>query len=140
MSMGWILFRAMFSLLLPLSSPYAASAQCIAPASLQAKLRAPNVATYVELGGWFMDRHQYSCASDAYREASRLQPGSARLLYLAGLSLASAGRPDEAIPPLEDAIKIAPNGLKAHLLLASTFAQMQRDEEAKQQWQAALKI
>lgn len=138
--MRWISPRvALF--FLSLTANCAVAQQCAPPAAFREKLRtAPNVATYAELGGWFMDRHQYSCASDAYRKASRLEPGSSRLLYLAGVSLVSAGRPDEAIPMLENAVKIAPKTLKNHLLLASAFQQTQHPTEAKQQWQAALQI
>ena len=125
---------------MPLTALYA-SAQCRPPAGLEQKLRStPNVATYSEMGGWFMDRHEYVCASEAYRKAWNLEPGSSRLSYLVGLSLVSAGRPEEAILPLEDSVKVAPKALKPHLLLASALDRAQRDREAKQEWEAALKI
>lgn len=140
MSIRFICSRTTLALVLPLTALYA-RAQCSPPAGVDEKLRStPNVAAYSELGGWFMNRHQYDCASEAYRKAWNLQPGSSRLSYLVGLSLVSAGHPDDAILPLENAIKVAPNALKPRLLLASAFEQAQRDAEAKAQWQAAVKI
>lgn len=140
MSIRFICPRTTLVLVLPLTAVYA-RAQCHPPASLQPRLGStPNVSTYSELGSWFMNRHQYDCASEAYRKAWNLEPGSSRLSYLVGLSLVSAGHPEEAIPPLENAVKVAPNALKPRLLLASALEQAQRGAEAKLQWQAALKI
>ena len=140
MLIRFICSRARLALILPLTALYA-SAQCTPPAGLEEKLHStPSVDTYSELGGWFMNRHRYDCASEAYRKALNLQPASSRLSYLVGLSLVSAGHPDEAILPLENAVKVSPNALKLRLLLASALEQTEREAEAKPQWQAALKI
>lgn len=140
MSIRFICSRASLALVLPLCAVYA-SARCSPPPGLEEKVTStPNVATYSEVGGWFMNRHQYDCASEAYGKALKLEPGSSRLSYLVGLSLVSAGHAEEAIPPLENAVEVAPNALKPHLLLASAFEHLQRDQEAKHEWQAALKI
>jgi len=114
---------------------------CTPPADLRAKLLGkPTAETYTEIGTWFGNRRQYHCAVDAYRSALGLSPGSAKLSYLLGLSLYSEGKLEEAVPALQESIAIAPDRLKPRLLLGSALVQLQRKTEAKEQWQAALKI
>ncbi len=134
--------RGSLVLLLTLIGENAAGAgPCTPPQTLQTKLRAnANVATYTELGTWFGDHKQFGCASEAYREALKLEPNSARLPYLLGLSLYSEGRLDEAVAALQQSIEIAPAKLKPHLILAAALERLERKTEAKEQWQAALKI
>jgi tetratricopeptide (TPR) repeat protein len=116
-------------------------AACTAPQSLQAKLRAhPDVQTYIELGTWFGDHRNYDCAVETFREALKLEPGSAELYYLVGLTFYSAGRPEEAIEPLGRSIYLLPEVLKPHLVLGAAYDQLHRREEADAQWEAALQI
>jgi tetratricopeptide (TPR) repeat protein len=118
-----------------------AAGTCTPPAALQAELRVrPNAATYTDLGTWFGDRQQFVCASEAYREALNLEPGSSRLSYLLGLSLYSAGHLQEAVPALQQSLDLAPHKLKPRLILAAALERLQRKADAKEQWQAALKI
>src|SRR5260370_40534605 len=99
-----------------------ADAACVAPQSLQAKLRIHYDAnTYAEVGTWFGDQRQYVCASEAYRAALKLEPGSSRLSYLLGLSLYSSGNLEEAVSALQQSIDIAPDVLKPHLILAAAL-------------------
>ena len=124
-----------------LSIAPAAIAACTPPPAIEAKLRLhADVSVYEELGSWFGDRHQFACAAQAYREAIGLSPGSPRLLYLLGLSLYSAGNVEQAIPPLQQSIDIAPEVLKPHLLLGTAYAQLKQYPQANAQWQAAVKI
>src|ERR1700722_5125957 len=114
---------------------------CSAPPALQAKLKAhPDADTYTEIGNWFGDRKQYDCALDAFQSALKLQPGSSQLFYLVGLTLYASGHPQDAIDPLKRSIFLMPEILKPHLLLASAFAQLQRPQEARFEWEAALRI
>ncbi len=116
-------------------------ADCRGPQVLEAKLLAhADADTYAELGNWFGDKRQYGCAAEAFRAALKLEPDSARLSYLLGLSLYSAGNAEEAVGPLQQSLLIAPNVLKPHLILGAAFAQLQRNGEAKAEWQDALKI
>jgi Flp pilus assembly protein TadD len=120
--------------------PFAVAA-CVAPQSLQAKLKShPDANTYAELGTWFGDRRQYDCASEAYRSALKLEPGSSRFYYLLGLSLYSSGNLEEAVSALQQSIDVAPEILKPHLILAAALERLQRKTDAKVQWQTALKI
>src|SRR5258708_23173049 len=118
-----------------------ADAACAAPQSLQARLKSnADANTYAELGTWFGDRGQYVCASEAYRSALKLEPGSSRLYYLLGLSLYSSGNLQEAVSALQQSIEIAPDVLKPHLIFAAALERLQRKTDAKVQWQTPLKI
>jgi tetratricopeptide (TPR) repeat protein len=114
---------------------------CTGPPALEAKLRAqPDADTYTELGDWFGDRKQYPCALEAFQNALKLEPGSAKLYYLVGLTLYASGHPEDAIKPLGQSIYLMPEILKPHLLLASALEQVQRPQEAQSEWEAALRI
>lgn len=125
-----------------LGSTVAAGATCAGPAVLEARLRAhhEDAQTYVELGTWFGDHRLYDCAEQTYRAGLKLEPGSAQLYYLVGLSLYSAGRAEDAIEPLQKSIFLLPEVLKPHLLLGAAYDQLHRNDEARTQWEAALQI
>ena len=129
------------TILMFLSGATLFAADCTAPAPMQAELRArPNVRTYTELGSWFDDRHQYECAIRAYRSALKLNPTSAQILNLLATSQYSSGNVKDAATTLRQSITVAPGDLDARLRLAATLEQLQRNDEAKAEWQAALKI
>jgi tetratricopeptide (TPR) repeat protein len=114
---------------------------CTGPQALEAKVRAhPDADTYTELGDWFGDRKQYRCALEAFQSALKLEPGSAKLYYLVGLTLYASGRPEDAVKPLGQSIYLMPEVLKPHLLLASALEQLRRPREARAEWEAALRI
>ena len=135
-------FRACRVFAVPLLTVAACSASlCPPPPSLQARLRAhPSAENYEQLGSWFGDRQQFSCASEAYRKALDLNPSSARLSYLLGLSLYSEGKLPDSVASLQQSIEIAPNAIKPHLLLATALDRLQRKNEAKAEWGRALEI
>src|SRR5438874_12308672 len=123
------------------SASLLACAECTPPQSLQTAIRThPDVRTYIELGAWFDGHHQYDCAAEAYRAAGKLDPSSARAFYLLGASLTSAGDADGAVVALHESIKLAPSVLAPHLKLAAALEQLNRKDEAKNEWEAALKI
>jgi Flp pilus assembly protein TadD len=114
---------------------------CAGPQALEAKLHLhADADAYTELATWFGEHHRYDCAAEAYRSALKFEPGSAELYYLVGLSLYSSGRPDVAVDALQQSIFLMPEVLKPRLILAATLDQLQRSEDAKIQWEAALKI
>lgn len=118
-----------------------ARAVCTGPASLEARVHHhPDAEAWMALGGWFEQNHQGECASEAYQSGLKLAPDSARLAFLLGRSLVSAGRMEEAVTPLEKAVQLDPDQLKAHLLLGAALARLGRNQEAAQEWSAALKI
>jgi tetratricopeptide (TPR) repeat protein len=56
------------------------------------------------------------------------------------LSLYTAGKLEESLAPLRHSVELDRKEEKAHLLLASALAGLDRDKEAFVQWQAALRI
>jgi tetratricopeptide (TPR) repeat protein len=120
---------------------FSIGAPCVATPALDAKVQAhPDVPAYTDLGMWFGDRQQYNCAIEAFRAALKLEPGSARLYYLIGLSLFSSGHPDEAVTALQRSIQLIPDTVKPHLILGAALAQLHRNAEAKAEWATALNI
>jgi tetratricopeptide (TPR) repeat protein len=114
---------------------------CTGPPALEAKLRAqPDADTYVEIGDWFGDRKQYPCALEAFQNALKLEPGNAKIYYLVGLTTYASGDAEGALKPLGQSIYLMPEVLKPHLLLASALDQLQRHQEAINEWEAALRI
>lgn len=114
---------------------------CAPPLALKTKLRVgPTADLYSQLGAWFGERKHFDCAADAYQSALKLNPGSSRLSYLLGLSFFSGGHPERAVLHLRNSIDLAPGVFQPHVILASALEQLQRTEEAKSQWQAALTI
>jgi tetratricopeptide (TPR) repeat protein len=114
---------------------------CTGPPALEAKLRThPDADTYAELGDWFGDQKQYDCALEAFQNGLKLEPGSAKLYYLVGLTLYASGHPQDALKPLGQSIYLSPEVLKPHLLLASALDQLRRHQEAIHEWEAALRI
>ena len=77
---------------------------------------------------------------DAFSAGLKLEPGSARLSYLLGRSLVTAGQKQEAIALLQQSIQLDPGQLDAHLLLATLLASSGRDKDAVAQWLAAVAI
>ena len=119
----------------------AAGASCDGPPALAAKIHGhPDASAYTELGIWFGDHQDYDCAIEAFRSALKFEPNSARLNYLIGLTLFTSGHPDDAVIALQESIRLAPDNLKAHVILGAALAQLHRDAEAKAEWEAALKI
>jgi tetratricopeptide (TPR) repeat protein len=134
MKAGWLLAAGLGG------APFVRAA-CLGPQPLQARLQAhPDADTYVALGTWFGDRHQYACAIEAYRGALKFDPNSAQLHYLVGLSLYFSGHSEESVKPLQQSIELASDVLKPHLILGAAFDELHRGEEARAQWVAALKI
>ena len=120
---------------------YAAATVCDGPPALRTKIQThPDAATLTELGMWFGDHQQYDCAIEAFRSALKLDTESARLNYLLGLTLFSSGHAGDAAAPLQESVRLAPDNLRAHLILGATLAQLHKNDDAKAEWAAALKI
>ena len=117
------------------------SASCVGPASLQARVHThPDADSYSALGVWFGGHHQSECAVQAFQVGLKLEPNSPHLSYLLGLSFYTAGKPQEAVAPLQRSVELDSQDEKAHLLLASAFDGLGRGNEAFIEWQAALRI
>ena len=119
----------------------AQAATCSAPPEVSDSLRpVPGAAGYANVGNWYADHKQFDCAIDAFQSAHRLDPGSAHINYLLGLSLYMAGRPADAVEPLQHSVQSDPAELRPHLILATALTNLRRVQAAEEQWQAALQI
>ena len=137
-----IRLRCILAAILFVSEPFAlADAPCLASPELQSLLRSRRTTdTYTSLGNWFASRKRFDCAASAFASAFRLQPTSAAAAYLWGLSLSSAGRDEQAIAPLEQSIRLDPNDIRPHLVLAAALDRMKKTAEGEAEWRAALAI
>jgi tetratricopeptide (TPR) repeat protein len=142
----WMGFRigpsCIVAAILFLSEPFAlADSSCVASPALQAQVRGkPTADTYTNLGGWFAQRKQFNCAAGAFASAFRLQPTSASVAYLWGLSLSSAGKDEQAIAPLKQAIRLDANDIRPHLVLATVLDRMKETVGGEAEWRKALAI
>jgi len=116
-------------------------AQCSGPAALEEGLKANPVAeNHASLGSWFADQKRFDCAATAFASADRLQPQSASLAYLWGLSLYSAGQDAAAVEPLDKARQLDPSDIRPHLVLGAVLDRLKRTADAESEWRAALAI
>ena len=84
--------------------PVAAFAACTPPADLAARVQQrASAENYQALGTWYSDHQQFACAAKAFASASAIEPDSAALAYLWGLSLSSADDDSAALIPLRHA-------------------------------------
>lgn len=96
--------------------------KCTGPTTLEANVHAhPGATAYVQLGRWFGQRHQNTCATAAFQAAIKLEPRSAEISYLLGTTLYFSGRLQEAVDALARSVQIDPSILEPHLLLASAL-------------------
>jgi Flp pilus assembly protein TadD len=132
------IFAGMLIWLVAASQAYSS---CTAPAAMKAPLASkPSAEGYAELGTWFADRKQFVCAAQAFAAAVKLQPASASLTYMWGLSLYSAGDMQGALGPLRSAGSLTTSDARPHLLLGSALDQTGQTAGAEAEWRAALAI
>jgi len=132
------IFATILSLLI-VSPP--AWSSCTPPASIKARLADhPTADEYGKLGTWFGDREQFACAAQAFAAAVKLQPRSASLTTMWGLSLYSSGDIQGAIGPLKLAVQLGASDVRPHLALAAALDQTGPTAAAEAEWRAALAI
>lgn len=114
---------------------------CTGPQGLAAELKAhPTTDNAVLLGSWFASHKQFDCAVATFRAATKADPKSAQLHYLAGLAFVDSNRNTDALPELQKAVELDPRVIKPHELLAFVLDQTGKRQEAEQQWRQALAI
>src|ERR1035441_2892382 len=102
-------------------------ASCVGPAPLEARVHShPDAGAYEALGIWFGENRKSECAAQDFQAGLKLEPNSPRLPYLLGLSLYTAGKLQESVAPLQRSVELHPKEEKAHLLLASALAGLDR--------------
>ncbi len=121
--------------------PFCRGDSCTGPAALELRIHAhPDATNYEELGRWYGDRHQYACAAEALRKGLGLEPNSAELSYLLGVTLYMSGDARAAIEPLRQSLQLQATAKEAHLLLAAAFMELQDKSNAKPEYEAALRL
>ncbi|MGA2349166.1 MAG: tetratricopeptide repeat protein [Terracidiphilus sp.] len=116
-------------------------APCQGPQNLEARVQTPSdERSYIELGNWFGDHHQFSCAERSYGSGLKHYARSAHLNYLMGLALYSEGKYEAALEPLLLSVKLDAKEIKPYLLLGEVLSRLGRIPDAAQAWQAALQI
>ncbi|MGD0546492.1 MAG: tetratricopeptide repeat protein, partial [Terracidiphilus sp.] len=114
---------------------------CTAPPALLARVKnQPTAENYSQLGSWFGGRKQFACAADAYSSAVKIEPDSASLNFMLGLSLFSAGQDNKAIAPLLKSARLNSNDVRPHLTLGAALDRLKEIEAAESEWRAALAI
>ncbi len=118
-----------------------ARAECTATPALEARVHDnPDAGAYADLGTWFAQQQQFECANQAFREALKLDPNSAKLNYFLGLSLYSSHQAEAAIAPLQQSIQSDAKAMQPRVLLATIFTGLGRKDDAEAQWKAVLQI
>jgi tetratricopeptide (TPR) repeat protein len=136
---GWRTFLIL--LVACMASATTAHAACTGPQALMARMRAhPTSENAIVLGSWFAVHKQYDCAVKTFQSALKADPGSPQLQFLEGLALIGWGHPTEAIPALQESIRLDPKAIKPHLTLADLYDQTSQLALAEEQWKLALEI
>jgi Flp pilus assembly protein TadD len=120
----------------------AGQAPCSPPESLKAQLKDnPNAAAYTDLGVWYADQKQYSCAADAFATSLQLDPnqkGAGHVAFMFGVSLYFSGNTKDGITALQEAEQVGYNSLELHIVLAGALEASHSTKEAEEEWRAAL--
>ena len=120
---------------------FCAPPSCTKPQAIAVRLRThPNADTWIELGNWYGDHKQFTCAQQAFRSGLHLDPKSAQLNYLLALSLYESQDFNGALAPLQRSIQNDSAVLKPHLLLASIYTRLGQPADAETEFRAALHI
>jgi tetratricopeptide (TPR) repeat protein len=118
-----------------------AGGACAGPPALTAQLKThPTTENAIALGNWFAMHEQFACAAQTFHNGLKSDAGSAQLHYLYALALVTGKRVPEAVPELQQAIRLDPQAVKPHLLMASLYAGAGRQAEAAGEWQKVLAI
>ena len=117
---------------------------CTPPESMRAKFTgAPNVDALNELGVWFGEQKNYTCAADAFATSLQLDPKQkdmAHVAFMFGGSLYLAGDAKEAIAALREAEKFGYRDIRLHLLLAQALDSTGATAESEAERRAAIEI
>ena len=92
--------------------------------------RYPSADAHLGLAGCQAARGEANAAAATLRAADVVEPGNPVVLANLGLMLSDAGRPGEAIDPLQKALSVAPDLHQARFGLAIAFARAGRRAEA----------
>jgi TolA-binding protein len=88
----------------------------------------------------FYKEKKYAQAAEKFKEASRLQPGTALFANNAGFACFKLGQYEEAVQWFQKTIAIDPNRAIAYLNLGDAYLQLDKKDEAKQAFQKFLEL
>ena len=121
-----------------------AQTPCTPPDSMKAKFAGtPAAGPLNELGVWFGEQKNYSCAANAFATSLQIdakQKDMPHVAFMLGASLYLAGDIKEAIAAMQEAEKFGYNDIKLHLVLAEALDSMHASASAEGEWRAALEI
>jgi Flp pilus assembly protein TadD len=122
--------------------PILGQAPCAPPQGMKARLQdKPDAGAYTDLGVWFADQKQYTCAADAFATSMQMQPDQKDLPHIAfmfGVSLYFSGDTKEAVTALQQAEQLGINDVKIHTILAAAFDATVQTKDAEDEWRATL--
>jgi tetratricopeptide (TPR) repeat protein len=97
------------------------------------KIDASNAAAEYELGEMAREARQWDQAIQHFARAARLESGFTEALIGLGKSLVSGGRAQDAVAPLESAVKLEPGNPNAHYQLSFAYRRLGREQEAQKE-------
>lgn len=100
----------------------------------------PGDNSLIALGTAYLMIGRFDDGATALREALRYNPARTDAMRLLGGVLTEQGKPREALPFLEDAVRAAPNEPLERALLSLTLAQLGRADDAVEQAHAAVSV
>lgn len=138
--------RVLLSLLLAnlflLCIPASHAENCSPPSDMSAKLMGtPSVETLNDLGEWFAQHDQFSCAAQAFAtslQSDLQQPDLPHIAFEFGAALFFSGDIAGSIAALQQAESLGYRDVHLNLLLASAFDVQHATPDAIQEWRKAL--
>ncbi len=97
------------------------------------KIDSGNAPAEYELGDMALQARQWDEAIDHFRRAADAKPNFTEALIGLGKSLVSAGRPQDAVAPLEQAVRLDPDNPNAHYQLSFAYRRVGRDQDAEKE-------
>jgi len=117
---------------------------CAPPAEMRSKLAGkPSADTLNDLGVWFANREQYTCAAQAFATSLQTdpdQPPFRKVIFMFGASLFYSGDRKEAAEALEEAERVGYRDEKLYGMLATALDAQHETEKAEAQWKLALEF
>ena len=137
------IFSPLFSVaLLLLAISAAAAERCAPPPDLKPKLTAtPSVETLNDLGVWFAQHDEFTCAAQAFASSLQTdlqQPDLPRIVFEFGAALFFSGDTAGSITALQQAETLGYRDLKLHEMLATALDAQHSTQDAIEEWRKAL--
>ena len=124
-------------------APVAAQQQagCKGPAELErAVLEQPTPSAYNDLGAYFGQRKQFSCAISAFETALRLDAKSWKARYNLALALREKGELKRAASELHEAVAQNPTAVNVRSALGAVLSELGELDAAVQEYKKVLKL